>query len=553
MDEPHIGQRQRPLLRWRDHHKQSEFLSDGLRYSGFHKEPIITPYVQSDWIEDLSMKRKIISPLTVSGVLAIVILGASVFQSIEKLSAQDLASTSLDKAASLPNIILLLSDDQGWNGLSVSMHPTAFGARSSIIETPQLEKMAGRGLRFSAAYSPASVCSPTRISLQTGRSPAALGWTKAGPGVRSAQNYPMVGAVSRRTIHSEEITIAEVLKKAGYATAHWGKWHLEGGGPGNHGYDVSDGNLGNEAAAKFKDPNPVDIFGMAERGIHFMKEQKEAEKPFFMQFSFHALHSPGNALEATVEKYKKKFRGRRERQAHRCAIAEDLDTGVGRILAAIEKLELTDNTYVIYMSDNGSGGGGRNSLLGGGKGSLREGGIRVPLIIQGPGITANSWCDTRVVGFDLFPTFCEWAGVPKEKWPAELEGGSLVPLLKPKSKGTTTTHSCVSRPREELVFHFPHYQSGDPPHSVIYLDGYKMFRFHDSGKTEVYAIDQDMAETNDLAPQMKDRVEALSLKLATYLERVGAKMPTKNHQYDPRKTSSDRTKRGSSQKKRERF
>ena len=143
--------------------------------------------------------------------------------------------------------------------------------------------------------------------------------------------------------------------------------------------------------------------------------------------------------------------------------------------------------------------------------------------------------------------------MPKEEWPAELEGGSLVPLLKPKSKGKTTTPASVSRPREELVFHFPHYQSGVPPHSVIYLDGYKMFRFHDSGKTELYAIDKDMAETNDLAPQMKEKVEALSLNLATYLESVGAKMPTKNLKYDPKKPSSDRTKRGSSQKKRERL
>ena len=115
-------------------------------------------------------------------------------------------------------------------------------------------------------------------------------------------------------------------------------------------------------------------------------------------------------------------------------------------------------------------------------------------------------------------------------------------------KGKTTTPASISRPREELVFHFPHYQSGDPPHSVIYLDGYKMFRFHDSGKTELYAIDKDMAETKDLAPQMKEKVEALSLKLSTYLESVGAKMPTKNLQYDPKKPSRDRTKRGSPQK-----
>ena len=127
-----------------------------------------------------------------------------------------------------PNIILMLSDDQSWNGLSVPMHPTAIGSASEVIETPSLEKMAARGLRFSAAYAPASVCSPTHISLQTGRSVAALGWTKAGPPVNATQNYPMIGAPSRRSITAGETTIGEVLQSVGYTTAHLGKWHRWG-------------------------------------------------------------------------------------------------------------------------------------------------------------------------------------------------------------------------------------------------------------------------------------------------------------------------------------
>ena len=458
---------------------------------------------------------------------------------------------------SRPNIILMLSDDQSWNGLSVRMHPTTIGSASEVIETPSLEKMAANGLRFSTAYAPASVCSPTRISLQTGRSVAALGWTKAGPPVNAAQNYPMIGAPSRRSITAGETTIGEVLQSAGYTTAHLGKWHLEGGGPGKHGYDVHDGNWGNEAAVKFKDPNPVDLFGMAERSIDFMKKQQTEKKPFFLQLSWLALHQPQNALAETVEKYKGKMRGGRERQAQRAALAENMDTAVGRILTAVDELGLSGNTYVIYMSDNG--GNSRTSLLGGGKGNLREGGIRVPFILQGPGIPANSWSDTQIVGFDLFPTFCEWAHVPKEQMPKELEGGSLVPHLKSlaeieavrKKNASTDTRkkttlpplAPVERPREELVFHFPHYQTGDPPHSVIYHDGYKLFQFHDSGNTELYAITKDLAETKNLAPQMKEKVEALTLKLGTYLEIIEAKMPTKNPQYDPQKPSTERKRR----------
>ncbi len=457
-----------------------------------------------------------------------------------------------------PNIILMLSDDQSWSGLSVPMHPTAISASSDIIETPSLEEMAAHGLRFSAAYSPASICSPTRLSLQTGRSVAALGWTKAGPVVKATQNYPMVGAPSRRSITLEEVTIAEVLKTVGYTTAHLGKWHLEGGGPGNHGYDVHDGNWGNEAASRFKDPNPVDLFGMAERGINFMKQQKENKKPFFLQLSWLALHQPQNALEETVEKYRKKVRGNRDRQAQHAALAENMDTAVGRVLAAVEELGLAETTYLIYMSDNG--GNNRTGLLGGGKGNLREGGIRVPFILQGPGVPANSWSDTQIVGFDLFPTFCEWAGVPKEDWPADLEGGSLVPHLKSlaeaeavrqknassesKKKAAIPPLATIERPREELVFHFPHYQTGDPPHSVIYHDGYKLFQFHDGSKLELYAITKDLAETKNLAPQMKEKVEALTLKLGTYLEQVEAKMPTWNLLHDPSKPIIERTRRG---------
>ena len=154
-----------------------------------------------------------------------------------------------------PNIILMLSDDRDWNGLSVAMHPEMANSKSDFHRTPNLEKFAAQGMRFSSAYAPAPVCSPTRISLQTGMKPAKLRWTKAAP---PEPGHRLIEAASRKAIRDDEITIAEVLKAAGYATAHYGKWHLSGGGPKKHGYDESDGDTGNRDADRFVDPNPVD-------------------------------------------------------------------------------------------------------------------------------------------------------------------------------------------------------------------------------------------------------------------------------------------------------
>jgi arylsulfatase A-like enzyme len=181
-----------------------------------------------------------------------------------------------------PNIILILSDDQDWNGLSVRMHPDIAESRSDYFETPNLEKFAAQGMRFSNGYAPAPVCSPTRISLQTGMTPARLGWTKAAP---AETGYRLIEGDNRKAIRDEEVTFAELLRKSGYATAHFGKWHLSGGGPEKHGYDVSDGDTGNREAEAFKDPNPVDIFGMTDRAKAFMKTNQRAGKPFYLQMS----------------------------------------------------------------------------------------------------------------------------------------------------------------------------------------------------------------------------------------------------------------------------
>ncbi|MCP4193148.1 MAG: sulfatase-like hydrolase/transferase, partial [Planctomycetaceae bacterium] len=293
-------------------------------------------------------------------------------------------------AAERPNIVFMMSDDQAWNGLSVPMHPDLAWSKSSIVETPNLERLAAQGMRFSAAYAPASVCSPTRISLQTGKSSAAMHWTKAAP---AETGHKMIEPRNIRSIPASEITIGELLQSAGYATAHYGKWHINGGGPAANGYDEGDGNIGNEYAHRYGDPNPADIFGMAERAVTFMEKNKNANKPFFIQMSWHALHAPQNAMKETLAKYAAKMGSSvDEKRVGSAAIAENLDTGVGMVVDAIDRLGLADNTFVIYMSDNGSGGGGggkggkrgARGGLAGGKGGVWEGGIRSPMIIRGP-------------------------------------------------------------------------------------------------------------------------------------------------------------------------
>jgi len=423
-------------------------------------------------------------------------------------------------AAAKPNIIFMLSDDQGWNGLSVAMHPDVPASRGANYNTPSLEKLAAQGMRFSAAYAPAPVCSPTRISLQTGKSPALLHWTKAAPPETGRKlNEPIL----IKNIPASETTIGELLRQAGYATAHYGKWHIRGGGPGQHGYDEHDGDTGNEEAFRFKDPNPVDIFGMASKAAAFMEKSQKAGKPFYIQLSWNALHAPGNALKTTLAKYQKLGEGK---NMERAAITEDLDTGVGRVLKSIDQLGLAGETYVIYMSDNGAGGG--RGALAGGKGDLYEGGIRVPLIIRGPGVKANSWCHVRTVGYDMLPTFCEWAKVSASSLPKGIEGGSIAAVLGNAGAGS------IKRPREELVFHFPHYQ-GDAPHSAIFMGNLKLIRFYEDNKTVLFDLSRDIGEKNDLSKQMPAEAVRLGKKLQDYLVAVHAQMPTPNPQYDPKR------------------
>ncbi len=448
-----------------------------------------------------------------------------------------------------PNIILLLSDDQGWSGLSTPMHPDLRGASSDRVRTPNIATLGRDGLRFSQAYSAAPVCSPSRVGIQTGKNPAALHWTKAARSVTAEDGYRLIPPTSERMLPDEEVTVGEVLQRAGYATAHFGKWHLGGGGPGKHGYDVHDGDTGNQDAAPHKDPNPVDIFGMVERADAFMGKAAKDGRPFFAQLSFHALHYPENARAKTLEAVAERGGWRNEKEMQRAAIAADLDDGIGRLLAAIEARGLSDTTIVIYTSDNGQGGGGRNSLLSGGKGGLEEGGIRVPFLVRGPGIPRGSWCHEPIVGFDFLPTFAELAGV-SEDLPRDLEGTSFAKLL------TTPDHT-LERQSHGLVFHFPHYQGPAGPQSTIRVGDLKLSLSYETGETTLYDLTKDPGETSDLSADRPEETQRLRKLLEEHLEHLDANMPRTNPLFEEgreptsRKEQKERRK-GKEHKDRER-
>lgn len=435
-----------------------------------------------------------------------------------------------------PNIVFILSDDQGWNGLSVEMHPDIPGSKSDYYRTPNIERLAREGLRFSDAYCPAPMCSPTRASLLTGMTPAQSRMTNVGGGARAAARSPrptpsyqkLKEGPNSSVLPMETTTIGEVLSKAGYATAYFGKWHLGTDGPEQHGFDVSDGPTGNTDGAA-EDPNPKDIFGMTRRGSAFMQKNVKEGKPFYLQLWHYAVHGPLQSLKTTERDAAARPKGEVHSDATFAAMTEDLDTGVGMTLKKIDELGIADNTYVIYMSDNGPGPRYSPATpLTAGKGTLWEGGIRVPLIVRGPGVKAGGFCHERVAGWDMFPTFCDLAGV-ESPLPDHLAGGSIVSLL-------ASGNGKVERMRQELVFHYPHYgQRGGRkvPQSAIYLGDYKLMKFYETNELKLFNIRQDVAEQNDLAKAMPEKVEMMHRRMEKYLKDVDAGMPEPNPDYDP--------------------
>lgn len=403
-----------------------------------------------------------------------------------------------------PNILFIFTDDQGWNNLSVPMDDAIPGSGSDYYATPNIARIADAGMRFSRAYAAAPMCGPSRSSLHVG--------------IGAARAVYSDGAAA---LQAEAMTLGQMMRSAGYATAHFGKWNPGPPDDGLRFYDASDGPVGNNGGNRNEPENPKDIFGITERAIAFIEQSVSDAQPFYMQLSHFAPHMQIAALEETIDKWEDIAPGQVHTDPEYAAMMEDLDTGIGMVLDRIEELGIDDNTYVIFTSDHGQAiYASTNDPLSWGKGSLWEGGMRVPLIVSGPGIAPGTTSDVRTVSLDFFPSFAELAGVA-DSLPNDLDGGSLLPVLYNDGTGA------VQREREELIFHFgqPSGQPNSVAASSVYLDEYKLLKFYDTGELHLYDVFADPAEQNNLADNMPAKVDELHGILTQYLDDVDATIP----------------------------
>ncbi len=451
-----------------------------------------------------------------------------------------------------PNFVFIQGEAQGWSSISVDMdgQPPSYARPAGL--TPNLKKLAAEGMRFSDFYAACPRCTPSRVSFVTGISPAKLhmtyqrdGQNEGGASRREngrGEDYSLMRTVPptpQFDLPTGVRTIAERLGDLGYASAHFGKWHATRSDPKACGFTVSDGANSNQGPERGVAPNPKQATEITDRGIAFIREQVKAGRPFYLQLDHYGFGAEEEATPEALAAARELVPGVSGKPLGAIAGARDVDTQVGRVRQALDELGIAGNTYIVYSADHGAQGGGGGGGAGGGrgraganppfsgaKGSVAEGGIRVPGIFFGPGIEPNSVSRVRATGMDLVPTFLDLAGSPIPK-PAnadartEVEGGSLVPVLKAKGQGT------VTRSREEIVIHFPHFDlNNGGPASAIYLGNDKLVRNYETGKVSLYDVSADPAESKDLAAERPERVKELEARLDAYLKAVNAQMPS---------------------------
>ena len=458
-----------------------------------------------------------------------------------------LAFSTGAQAADKPNFVVILTDDQSWVGSSLQIIPDDDRTRSDYFRTPNIERLVRMGMRFTQGYSPATSCCPTRRALQTGQVPARHeyngdreGWTAA---------------------YRKQLNIPRMLKAADsdYVTAHFGKWdhRYDEIAPAEQGCDVSDGYTGNGnggskgtggPAAK-SDPKLIDT--ITDEALEFITRNQASDRPFYLQLSHYAVHLDIFYNAETLEDVKQKSApAKKHNMPEFAAMTEDLDAGVGRILDKLIELRLLENTYVIFMSDNGGRTTipkapkrevDRNAPLRDGKHSFYEGGIRVPFIALGPGVKPNSVCTVPVTGVDLLPTFADLAGYP-DALPNNIDGGSIRQLLHSEGRGK------VQRANPFLVFH----QAVDrEPISAIRLGDYKLVKTWNMNRIELFDLSRDISEANDLSDQMGDKTKELHTLLTGFLDEANADKPLPGSgKRKKKKKSSDRTSTDSTEKMR---
>ena len=444
------------------------------------------------------------------------------------------ADQSSVNAVDRPNIVLIFADDLGWKDVGYQ--------GSDFMETPNLDRLAKQGMVFTAGYAAAGNCAPSRACLLSGNyTPRHHVYAVGSTGRGDKTQQRLIPVPNRQGLGSEHLTIAEALKAAGYATGHFGKWHLagkDGALPTQQGFDVSfdsngegevkEGSEGNKTGPP---SDPKGVFTLTRKACEFMESNKD--RPFFCYLAHHAIHTPLQARTETVAKFELKTPGSQHNNAMYAACTYDLDASVGVLLDKLDELNLAGNTLLVFTSDNGGTQRSSQEPLRGNKGCYYEGGIREPFIVRWPGVTqAGSQCDVPVINVDLFPTFLAAAGsvIPEGK---VLDGESLLPL--PGGNGKLN--------RQAIFWHFPGYLD-DPvirgreldvrtgfrsrPVSVIHKGDWKLHLYHeewqlDGGRerlaennaVELYTLHDDIGERNNVSPtQPAIRDELLSDLLA---------------------------------------
>ncbi len=422
--------------------------------------------------------------------------------------------------ADSPNIILILTDDQGWSQRSGLMDPENPETGSSYLHTPSMDRIAAEGMSFTGGYSPAPLCTPTRRSILCGTSAA-----------RSGTEF------ASEWVPADHMTLPRALKLANpeYQCAHFGKWGEKMiSSPEECGYDVSDGHTGNVTGGMAEKMQPAHIVedpkrtgSVTDRSIKFIREQTKAGKPFYTQVSYYAVHLRTELLQTSLEKYQNKGAPDRAYSQGWAGMLEELDSGIGRLLDELDALGISDNTYVVFTTDNGGRGtvpGGDakspavNAPLSGAKHSLLEGGIRVPLMVRGPSIEAGSVCRVPVAGYDFLPTFHELAG-GKGELSEELDGGSFVTLF------SDPETDAVKRPIDGLIFSRPRQGM-----AVIRTGPWKLLAKVNAKRkiqsAKLFNVVEDIAENLDLSTMHADEAKQLHARLKTYLDTVVDPSPT---------------------------
>lgn len=451
------------------------------------------------------------------------------------------------------NVLFILADDFGNHDMS--------GTGSTYYNTPNIDRIASEGTSFTNGYATCQVCSPSRVSIMSGKFPARHGVTdwigaKTGKEWRKKGRYnKLLPPTYEYQLKHEYTTLPEAMKEAGYATFFAGKWHMgdKGSWPEDHGFDVNIGGYDRGGPvggyfAPYMNPKLVDgengenlSMRLAKETSKFMSDNRD--KPFFAFLSFYAVHGE---IETTKEKWSK-YRNKAEAMGvaeegfkmghflpirqHQdnpvyAGLVESMDDAVGEVLQSLEKLGLAENTIVIFTSDNGGVAAGdnystSNKPLRGGKGYQYEGGIREPYFIKIPGFQGGRKIDVPVTGTDFYPTLMELIGA-SQKPEEHSDGISLVPLLNGKNVQ-----------ERELIWHYPHYgNQGGEPSSIIRYGDWKLIHYYEDGHEELFNLKEDISELNSISESYPDIQKDLHNKLFTYLEKVGAKFPAMDPDYD---------------------